>query len=160
MIFFGENLHLLRKQKGLNQAELSDIIGVGRNTLSDYENGKSEPNLTTLVRISEFFGVNIHSLLVEALNNVHLIKDAEIDGKKVKNPPKNPPNDPRNQENIGVGGWVNAEGESPKSDELISALRMVIETQKKLIDSLNSHNSILQERLSEAENKSGLTNKK
>ncbi|WP_051312877.1 helix-turn-helix domain-containing protein [Sporocytophaga myxococcoides] len=156
MIYFGENLYLLRKEKGLNQAELSEIIGVGRNTLSDYENGKSEPNLSTLIKISEFFGINIHTLLVEALNNVHSIKETE-NGKKVE---KNQLNDSRNQGNTNSGGSEKTEESKSGNDDLIAALRMVIETQKNLIESLNSHNSILQERLSEVEQRNSITNKK
>lgn len=150
MIFFGENLQLLRKGKGLNQAELSDIIGVGRNTLSDYENGRSEPNFSTLVKISDFFGVNVHTLLVEALNNVHLIKETEA-GKKTE---KNLSSDSGNQRHsVLVEGESNMAGPVHRDEDLIGALRMVIETQKNLIDSLNAHNSILQDRLNEVEKK-------
>ena len=65
--YIGQNLQFLRKNKKLKQAEMPDIIGVSTTTWSDYENSKTEPNLTTLLKISEFFEVDIDSLLRDDL---------------------------------------------------------------------------------------------
>lgn len=64
MIYFSQNLVLLRKNKGLKQAELAEKLKISTATLSDYERGRTEPNLSVLLAISEFFRVDINNLLV------------------------------------------------------------------------------------------------
>lgn len=59
MKVFSERLKELRKEKQLTQQELAEILGVKRNTYSDWENGKSEPNYKKLVKIADFFGVSL-----------------------------------------------------------------------------------------------------
>lgn len=39
MASFSERLKELRKEAGLTQKELAEIVGVTRNTLTNYENG-------------------------------------------------------------------------------------------------------------------------
>lgn len=53
----------LREEKGLMQKELGDIIGISQNTLSQYENGKREPDYETLKKIAEYFDVSTDYLL-------------------------------------------------------------------------------------------------
>lgn len=56
---FHEKLKVLRKNKGLKQQEIADILGVKRNTYSDWENGKSKPNYEKLEKIADFFSVSL-----------------------------------------------------------------------------------------------------
>jgi len=63
MTIFSNNLKALRSKKGYKQAEIADSIGVTVSTWSNYEVGKSEPNLEILIKISDFFGISIDSLL-------------------------------------------------------------------------------------------------
>lgn len=66
------NLKALRAKKGYKQAEIADFVGVTVSTWSNYEVGKSEPNLEVLVKISKFFGISVDELLAEGnLNEVH-----------------------------------------------------------------------------------------
>ena len=60
---FGENLKLLRKEKGYSQRKLGELIGFCNQTISFWESGCREPDLDTLVKISTFFGVSIDFLL-------------------------------------------------------------------------------------------------
>lgn len=89
---FGKNLTWLRETKNLKQAEMPDFTGVSRATWSDYERGKTEPDFNTLLRISEFFGVQTDELLKvnlkENSDNVHLIKNVPAAGKGKKVHPK------------------------------------------------------------------------
>ena len=59
MSIFGDNIKRLRKNKGLKQQEIADILGVKRNTYSDWENGKCKPNYEKLEKIADFFGVSL-----------------------------------------------------------------------------------------------------
>lgn len=56
-------LRELRKAKGLSMKELGAIIGVAESTVSQYENGKRQPDFETLLLISEYFDVSVDYLL-------------------------------------------------------------------------------------------------
>lgn len=56
-------LKILRKKKGLLQKDVAEKIGVGRTTYVKYENGDSEPDYKTLVKLAEFYDISIDELL-------------------------------------------------------------------------------------------------
>ena len=59
----GAKIKLLRKNRGLKQAELALYIGVAQQTLCGYENSKSQPDIEVLKKIAEFFNVSTDYLL-------------------------------------------------------------------------------------------------
>lgn len=63
---FGRNLRKLRESRSLLQKDFADIIGVKKNSLSNYENGKQLPDALMLKKIADFFGTTIDALLSEA----------------------------------------------------------------------------------------------
>lgn len=63
MSVFGDNIKRLRKNKGLKQQELAEILGIKRNTYSDWENGKTEPKLGNVVKLAHVFGTTTDELL-------------------------------------------------------------------------------------------------
>ena len=54
---FGENLKNLRKNKGLTQSELAESIGLETHNLNRIENGKSFPQVKTLINIINYFNI-------------------------------------------------------------------------------------------------------
>ena len=52
----------LRKDRGLNQEELSKALKVSRQTISAIENGKYNPSLDLAFTISDFFGLKIEEI--------------------------------------------------------------------------------------------------
>lgn len=63
---FGVNLRKVRKAYGIDAQRLSDGLKLGdygRQTISNWENGKREPDLYTLCKIADFFGVSTDRLL-------------------------------------------------------------------------------------------------
>ncbi len=52
----------LRKQKGLRQEDLAEILDVTRQTVIAIENNKYDPTLALAMRISEFFGVSVNEI--------------------------------------------------------------------------------------------------
>lgn len=52
-----------RNKKGLTQAQLADVFGKKRSTISGYETEGKEPDFKTLCEFSEFFGVSTDYLL-------------------------------------------------------------------------------------------------
>jgi transcriptional regulator with XRE-family HTH domain len=59
----GEKLQELRKQKGLTQEELAEILYVSRTAVSKWESGRGIPNIESLKSISKYFSVSIDELL-------------------------------------------------------------------------------------------------
>lgn len=60
---FGEKLQQLRKNRGLTQEELAQVLYVSRTAVSKWESGRGHPNIDSLKQISEFFSVSIDDLL-------------------------------------------------------------------------------------------------
>ncbi len=60
---FADNLIELRKMNGFSQEELSDMIGVSRQTLSKYETGESLPDIEKCRLIADAFSVTVDDLI-------------------------------------------------------------------------------------------------
>ena len=60
---FNEKLQELRKNKGLTQEELAEVLYVSRTAISKWESGRGYPNIESLKEISKFFDVSIDDLL-------------------------------------------------------------------------------------------------
>lgn len=59
----GENIKILRKQKGYTQDELACRLHVVRQTVSKWEKGISVPDADTLSRMADIFEVDVNELL-------------------------------------------------------------------------------------------------
>lgn len=59
----GARLYRLRKDAGLTQDELADILHINKHSISSYERGKSEPPDILKVEIARFFRVSADYLL-------------------------------------------------------------------------------------------------
>lgn len=57
-MFIGTRLKKLRKEKGLTQTELGDMLNVTKVSVCCYEKGVRVPSLETLEDISRIFGVS------------------------------------------------------------------------------------------------------
>ncbi|MFI5124850.1 MAG: helix-turn-helix domain-containing protein [Chitinophagales bacterium] len=67
MSLFAKNLRFLRKQRGLNQDEVSGLFNKRGNTVGNWENGKSEPSIAELVKLADFFKIGLQQLLHQDL---------------------------------------------------------------------------------------------
>jgi len=59
----GKRIAEIRKENKLTQEGLAEICSVTRQTISNWENGKSYPDLETLVLISDTFDVSLDAML-------------------------------------------------------------------------------------------------
>lgn len=59
----GANIRCLRKAHGETQEELGVAIAVEKNTISNYENGKREPDKNTLTAIASHFMTTVEELM-------------------------------------------------------------------------------------------------
>lgn len=60
---FSQNLKMLRKQKGVTQQQLADILCVDKTSISKWENGFNYPNQNIQMMIADYFGVSVDYLL-------------------------------------------------------------------------------------------------
>ncbi len=56
--FLASRLRSLRTGKGLNQAEVAELIGCEPNTIGRYERSETMPNIEHLLRLAEVYGVS------------------------------------------------------------------------------------------------------
>jgi len=61
---FSKNLKQLRAKKGIRQSDLVPYLHCSPGAISGYENGLYEPSLDTLIRLADFYGVSVDSLLI------------------------------------------------------------------------------------------------
>lgn len=64
---FSEKLIRLRRSAGLSQAELADLLGVTRQSVSKWESGTAMPELGKLIALSDRFQVSVDYLVKENL---------------------------------------------------------------------------------------------
>jgi transcriptional regulator with XRE-family HTH domain len=62
-MMIGQRLKLLREEKKLKQLDIAKILGVSRTTYTQYETGKSEPDLATVAKLADYFNVSVDYLL-------------------------------------------------------------------------------------------------
>ncbi|WP_082297482.1 helix-turn-helix domain-containing protein [Microbacterium sp. GCS4] len=55
----GEHIAKARKDAGLDQTQLAKAVGIARNSLSNYETGRSVPPFDVAVRIATACGVGL-----------------------------------------------------------------------------------------------------
>lgn len=59
----GENLKAIRLSKGIKQVEIAKMLEVDRSFVSNIENGKTNPTLSTIASLAKVFGVSTNELL-------------------------------------------------------------------------------------------------
>ncbi|MBL7575760.1 Helix-turn-helix domain-containing protein [Peptoniphilus asaccharolyticus DSM 20463] len=116
---FGEQLRRLRKDKGLTQDELGEVLGISSSTVSAYETNKVIPNEDIKNKIGDYFEINVNQLLDEDIEESYVNRNKRnlIDMELAK-----------------VLGAINAL--TVVSDALIADIRKSIETIDQLTDDL------------------------
>ncbi|MFR9278604.1 MAG: helix-turn-helix domain-containing protein [Ezakiella coagulans] len=59
----GNKIKYYRNEKELSQEELAERVYVSRQTISNWENNKSYPDINSIVLLSEIFGISIDNLI-------------------------------------------------------------------------------------------------
>lgn len=60
---FSENLKYLRKTAGIDQGVLAQALNVSTKTISHWETNYTEPSISQLIMIADFFQVSIDDLV-------------------------------------------------------------------------------------------------
>ncbi|MDD5088080.1 MAG: helix-turn-helix transcriptional regulator [bacterium] len=73
---FSERMRLIREELGLSQAEFGTRAGLTQTSISEAETGKREFNFSSLMKISEAYGINLNWLIL-GLGSIYL-KDSQL----------------------------------------------------------------------------------
>lgn len=63
MATVGEHLMYFRKKRGLTQYEIASYLNVARPTYTNWEANRTEPDLSTLIKISDYLGISLDTLV-------------------------------------------------------------------------------------------------
>lgn len=74
----GNRLKELRIKAGYTQENVSDKIAVSRQTVSNWENSKTYPDIVSIIRLSDLYGISMDELLKGDANMIkHLEKSTD-----------------------------------------------------------------------------------
>lgn len=59
----GNNLKKIRIRKNITQIQIAKLLGVDRSFISNIENGKNNPTLSTITNLAKALGVSTDELL-------------------------------------------------------------------------------------------------
>jgi transcriptional regulator with XRE-family HTH domain len=62
-MYFGQNIKMLRKRRGLTQEDVANSLNMKRSTLNNYENLVAQPGMEVLVTISNYYKIAIDTLI-------------------------------------------------------------------------------------------------
>lgn len=60
---FASTLQRIRKERFITQKQMAEFLGIAPNAYQNYEYGKREPNLDTLISIADFFEISLDELV-------------------------------------------------------------------------------------------------
>ncbi|MDT2597166.1 helix-turn-helix transcriptional regulator [Enterococcus dongliensis] len=59
----GERLKLRRAELNLTQEYVAEVLGITRQTISNWENGRSYPDIERMIRLSDVYSLSLDELL-------------------------------------------------------------------------------------------------
>lgn len=74
----GAKLALYRKRSGLKLEEAAQMLGISRNTLSNYESGKSKTPLSVFIKSAKLYGCDVFDIYSVHTDMAMLEKDVAI----------------------------------------------------------------------------------
>jgi len=99
---FGDRLRKARKDKGLTQKQLADLIGAKHNSISDWENNKNRPDPDTIEYICGALEIPVSRLFSESVQNKKSPELTEV----------SPRDDKNKQELLQIYDGLNADGQT------------------------------------------------
>ena len=75
---FSEKLQTLRKEKGLSQEKLAELLSVSRQAVSKWESGQTYPEIEKLIVLSDLFEITLDDLLRDRNTEVEIKDNNEI----------------------------------------------------------------------------------
>lgn len=83
MSLFSDNIRHLRMKKEVSQAIVAESLSITRDRLAKYEEGKSQPPLEILVKISHYYHVSIDLLLTADIRKIDIDGLMKLDDNRI-----------------------------------------------------------------------------
>ena len=80
MLTLGTKLLKLRQEHNLSQTEIADILGITQTTYGCWESDKYSPRKENLIKLSQYYNINLHELVDENEKIGVLNHDNDISG--------------------------------------------------------------------------------
>ena len=74
----GQNIKKFREEKGLRQEDLAEQLHVTRQAVSNWENGKTQPDLETLQKIAQVLEVSVEEHIYGERRQTTVIKQKTV----------------------------------------------------------------------------------
>ena len=71
----GAYLKELRKEKNLTQEQIAEKFGVSQRSVSRWENGNTMPNISVLIELADYYGVDLREILNGERKENHMDAD-------------------------------------------------------------------------------------
>ncbi|WP_208560797.1 helix-turn-helix domain-containing protein [Marinilactibacillus kalidii] len=72
----GQRIKERRNELGMTQDQVAEYLGITRQTISNWENGKSYPDIERIIRLSELYTLSLDELLKGDQTMVNHLKEA------------------------------------------------------------------------------------
>ena len=85
MNIVSSSIKKLREEKGMTQDELAEKLNVTRQAVSNWETGKTQPDIETLTRLAEIFDVSVERIIYGSERKekiVHINREVQIGPKE------------------------------------------------------------------------------
>ena len=74
----GKRIQATRIENKISQKEMADFLGISLNYISKLENGKTNIDLKTFMKICDFLNISIYDVLNEKSDNIIRYMDKEL----------------------------------------------------------------------------------
>jgi repressor LexA len=85
---FGDRLKKIRKQKNITQLQLSELIGISRASIAQYENNIYQPSLENIESIANTLNIDVSELFEDKANKKMVSRYIPLIGKSSCGKPK------------------------------------------------------------------------
>ncbi len=76
IIEIGNKIQSARKNAGITQNELAQMLGVSRQSVSNWENNHAYPDIISVIKISDICKISLDSLLKDDENMLHHLEES------------------------------------------------------------------------------------
>lgn len=85
MSIVSNSIKKLREERGMTQDELAEKLNVTRQAVSNWETGKTQPDIETLTQLAEIFDVSVERIIYGRESKekiVHITRDVQVGPKE------------------------------------------------------------------------------
>lgn len=69
---FSKRLKDMRKKRGISQSEITKVIDIPRTTYANYEIKNCDPNISTLIKLADFYNISVDELVGRETDMINL----------------------------------------------------------------------------------------